>query len=101
MIYILTQKSNTECNECMSQDIEVVAVRSSLKKGLEAIRKYEDCEFHWRSFELTGYDVDSDPVKSSMIASLDWRINVKRRKPEWKLWIADEYKANWCSGKTK
>ncbi len=92
MTYILTQKSNTECEECMSQDVEIVAVRLSLKKGLEAIKKYEDHEFHWRSFELTGYEVDSDPVKSSMIASLDRRVDMKKGGSVWTLWIADEYK---------
>lgn len=90
MIYIVTQKENTECTECVSQDVEVVAVRSSLKKGLEAIKKYEDCEFHWRSFELTGYEIDSDPVKSTTIASLNRRY--RKGHDAWELWIADEYK---------
>jgi|6_EtaG_2_1085325.scaffolds.fasta_scaffold00831_13 hypothetical protein len=123
MIYILTQKSNTECKECMSQDVEIVAVRSSLKKGLEAIKKYENEESHWCSFELTGYEVDTDRVKSKMIASLDRRVDMssvnvmdyqsgsigeliwlgglKKAGLVWKLWIAEEYKENWCDGERK
>ncbi len=92
MIYILTQKSDTECEECMSPDVEIMAIRSSLKEGLEAIRKFENEESNWQTFELTGYEVDSDPVKSSMIASLDRRVDMKKGGSVWTLWIADEYK---------
>lgn len=101
MFCILTRKSNTECTECDAQDVEIIAVRSSLKKGLESIKIVEPEKSHYYTYELTGYVLGVDPVKSTMIASLDWRINVERRKPEWTLWIADEYKENWCDGKRK
>ncbi len=96
MIYILTQKSNTECIECDAQDVEIIAIRSSLKKGLEAIKEYKKKESHYYTYELTGYEVDVDPVKSSTIASLEWRINTTKRRPEWTLWIDDDYKGSWC-----
>ncbi len=99
MIYILTQKENTECTECVGQDVEIIAVRSSLKKGLEAIKRFENEESHWRRFELVGYDVDTDSIISKTIATLDRRVDMEKSGLTWTLWIADEYKDRWNDGK--